>query len=68
MSYLRELDLTTGRNQLPEESAEECITTLHSLLENCEYGDLTSQIISDRLGVGIRDTALSECLYRLMLT
>ena len=50
------------RNQLPEESAEEYITTLYSLVENCEYGDLTSQMIRDRLVVGIRDTVLSEHL------
>ena len=50
------------RNQLPEESAEEYITILYSLVENCEYGDLTSQMIRDRLVVGICDTALSECL------
>ena len=50
------------RNQLPEESAEEYITTLYSLVENCEYGDLTSQMIRDRLVVGICDTVLSERL------
>ena len=50
------------RNQLPEESAEEYITILYSLVENCEYGDLTSQMFRDRLVVGIRNTALSERL------
>ena len=44
------------RNQLAGESAEQYITTLYSLVENCEYGELTSQMIRDRLVVGIRDT------------
>ena len=50
------------RNQLAGESAEQYITTLYSLLENCEYGELTSQMIRDRLVVGIRDNVLSERL------
>jgi len=50
------------RNQLPEESAEEYVTTLYNLVENCEYGELTSQMIRDRLVVGIHDTVLSERL------
>ena len=50
------------RNQLAGGSAEQYITTLYSLVENCEYGELTSQMIRDRLVVGIHDTVLSERL------
>ena len=35
---------------------------LHSLAENCDYGNMTDEMIRDRLVVGIRDTALSEKL------
>ena len=50
------------RNQRKGESAEEYITCLYNLIENCEYGDLKSEMIRDRLVVGIRDSSLSECL------
>ena len=50
------------RNQREGESAEEYITCLYNLVENCEYGDLKSEMIRDRLVVGIRDSSLSERL------
>ena len=34
----------------------------YKLVENCEYGTMKSEMIRDRLVVGIRDTALSEQL------
>ena len=49
-------------NQLPGESAEQYITTLYHLVENCHYGELAQEMICDRLVVGILDTALSERL------
>ena len=48
------------RNQLQGETAEQYITTLYRLAETCEYGELTSQMIRDRLVVGIQDISLSE--------
>ena len=48
------------RSQLQGESAEQYITTLYWLAETCEYGELTSPIIRDRLVVGIQDMFLSE--------
>ena len=48
--------------QLDGESADEYITVLHSLAEDCEYGTLKAELIRDRLVVGIRDTALSQKL------
>ena len=48
------------RNQLEGESAESYITTLYELAENCDYGALKSEMIRDRLVVGIRDNALSD--------
>lgn len=50
------------RNQLEGESAEQYITALYSLVENCEYGNLRDEMLRDRLVVGIRDAALSERL------
>ena len=50
------------RNQREGESAEEFITCLYNLVENCEYRDLKSEMIRDRLIVGIRDSSLSERL------
>lgn len=50
------------RNQGQNESAEQYITALYSLVETCEYGDLRDEMLRDRIVVGIRDTALSERL------
>ena len=50
------------RNQLEGESAEHYIMALYDLAANCEYGDMQSEMIRDRLVVGIQDTALSERL------
>ena len=41
---------------------EEYITTLYSLIETCNYGDLKNELLRDRLIVGIRDAKLSESL------
>ena len=50
------------RNQEAGESAEQFITSLYSLADNCAYGDLKDDLIRDRIVVGIRDKALSERL------
>eukprot|EP00731_Ephydatia_muelleri_P032481 Em0024g25a len=50
------------RDQLEGESGDQYITELYSLAERCSYGQLTSEMIRDRLVVGIRDLALSERL------
>jgi len=50
------------RNQHPGESAEDYITVLHQLAQGCEYGEMTDELIRDRLVVGIRDESLSERL------
>ena len=50
------------RTQQQGESAEDYITVLHQLAENCEYGEIKEEMIRDRLVVGIRDEALSERL------
>ena len=50
------------RNQQDGESAEQYIMALYNLVENCDYGNLQSEMIRDRLVVGIRDAALSERL------
>ena len=50
------------RKQLGGESAEQYITHLYQLAENCDYGELKSEMIRDRLVVGIKDSALSENL------
>ena len=41
---------------------EQYIATLYRLIETCDYGDFTDEMLRDRLVVGIRDTALSKRL------
>lgn len=50
------------RDQKEGEAAEEYITALYNLVSSCDYGDLATEMIRDRLVVGIRDTALSQRL------
>ena len=50
------------RCQAVGESVEQFITSLYTLAENCDYGDLKDQMIRDRIVVGIRDQAQSERL------
>ena len=50
------------RSQLPGETAEQYIMALYDLVTNCAYGELESEMIRDRLVVGIRDNASSERL------
>ena len=50
-------------SQMPGESVEQYIIELYNLVvEHCNYGDLKSEMIWDRLVVGIQDLALSERL------
>ena len=44
-------------NQQEGESAEKYIMKLYTQAENCNYGNMTEEMICDRLVVGIRDTA-----------
>jgi len=50
------------RVQLEGESAEQLIVELYNLAEFCNYGELTSEMIRNRLVVGICDHHLSERL------
>ena len=50
------------RSQLVGESAEQFIMELYTLAEHCNYGDMTDEMIRDRLVVGIQDAALSQLL------
>ena len=50
------------RNQLLEETTEEYITALFSLIDSCDYGNLKDEMLRDRLVVGIRDAGLSQRL------
>ena len=47
------------RNQLPGETSEQYIMALYTLAANCNYGALETEMIRDRLVVGIRDNSLS---------
>lgn len=47
------------------ESANEFITALYSMAENCNYGLLKDELIRDRIVVGIADKKLSEKLQLL---
>ena len=49
-------------SQMPGESVEQYIVELYNLAEHCNYGNLKSEMISDRLVVAIQDLSLSERL------
>jgi hypothetical protein len=48
--------------QAPGETAEQHILALYQLLEDCNYGVSKTEMIRDRLVVGIQDTDLSQHL------
>nr|CAI5826445.1 unnamed protein product [Callosobruchus analis] len=50
------------RLQKPGESVDAFITSLHSLVEHCNYGSLKEELIRDRIVVGMSDTRTSERL------
>lgn len=45
-------------NQLCDESAEQFITRLHQMAESCKFGNLSREMIQDRLFTGIWDAQL----------
>ncbi|OXA53834.1 Transposon Tf2-6 polyprotein [Folsomia candida] len=49
-----------SRVQENGESVDEFITSLYSLSEYCEYGQLKDELIRDRIVVGVRDRHLAE--------
>ena len=51
-----------SHSQREGESMEQFITSLYSLAEHCEYGEMKDEMIRDRIVVGIRDRPLSEHL------
>ena len=50
------------QNQLSNELAEQFITVIHKMAENCELGNMKDELIRDRIVVGIRNESLSEHL------
>ena len=50
------------RDQIEGESVGKYITSLYSLIETCDYGNLKEQMLRDRLVVGIKDMAMSQKL------
>lgn len=50
------------RNQETGETAEEFITSIHSMAEKCKFGELKDELIRDRIVVGVSDSSLSEKL------
>ena len=50
------------RRQEEGESAASFISNVYALADHCDYGDLSDELIRDRLVVGIRDSRLSERL------
>ena len=50
------------RIQQERESVESFITELYALSETCNYGELTNEMIRDRIVVGVRDNAVAERL------
>ena len=62
-NVIYELARLNRRNQQSAETAEQYIMALYALSEHCDYGNMTEEMIRDRLVVGIRDIALSEKLH-----
>ena len=54
--------LFNQRVQKEGEPAENFITALYSMADDCEYGTLKNELIRDRIVVGIADSSLSEKL------
>ena len=51
-----------SRSQADGESVEQFIVALHSLARNCAFGQLTEELVRDRLVIGISDSKLSQRL------
>ena len=49
-----------SRRQRKGETVDDFITDLHCLEERCSYGDLHSEMVRDRIVVGLLDDSLSE--------
>ena len=49
-------------SQLADKTVEQFITRLHQMADNCDFGNMRSEMIWDRLVIGIRDQQLSELL------
>ena len=45
------------------EPVDSFITSLHKLIEHCDYGALKDEVIRDKLVVGLVDEQLSEKLH-----
>ena len=45
--------------QEPQELVDSFITALHCLAEHCSYGELSDEMIRDRIVVGLRDAAVA---------
>ena len=52
------------RKQLEGDTAEQYIMELFRLAENCDYGEMTSELIRDRPVVSIRDLHFINYYYR----
>ena len=52
------------RVQGEKESVVDFIEALYKLAETCQFGDLTSELIRDRIVVGIRNASLSQRLMQ----
>ena len=48
--------------QESDETVDSFITALYRLVETCNYGELTDEMIRDRIVVGIRDNVVAERL------
>ena len=50
------------RKQMTGEHVDSFITSLHKLIEHCDYGALKDEMIRDKIVVGLVDEQLSEKL------
>ena len=52
----------TCRNQTPDEDFEQFLTDIRQLIDRCDYGALTDDLLRDRIVHGIRDEPLRQRL------
>jgi len=53
------------REQKPDETVDQYVTDLRDLSSSCNFGNLTDNLIRDRIILGIRDRAIKDRLLRV---
>ena len=62
MSFMSEWNLTRGYNRNANLLKTLLLICIYALSKMCNYGELTNEMIRDRIVVGIRDNSMAEHL------